>query len=125
MAFWLKTPSPPAVVKDGTGAVLFLRFSPDGRELARICQFGPVALLDTAGYHRARTFSVGMRMVAYSPDGTKIATAEGTDGARVWDAVVKGRLIPQSVMEEVYMLDAPLRVSRLPEQRSQTTSVLD
>ena len=77
LAFWLKTPSPPAVVKDGTGAVLFLRFSPDGRELARICQFGPVALLDTAGYHRARTFSVGMRMVAYSPDGTKIATAEG------------------------------------------------
>jgi WD40 repeat protein len=108
--------SSPAAVKDGTGAVLFLRFSPDGRELARICQFGPVALLDTSGYRKARTFSIGMRMVAYSPDGTKIATAEGTDGARVWDASIKGRLIPQSVMDEVYMLDAPLRVLEVPSK---------
>jgi hypothetical protein len=62
---------------------VFLRFSPDGRELARIPMFGPVRLSDTASYKKIRTFKVGMRMVAYSPDGTKLATAEGTDGARV------------------------------------------
>ncbi len=111
-----QTPNTTPVVKDGTGAVLFLRFSPDGRELARICQFGPVALFDTNGYRKARTFSIGMRMVAYSADGTRIATAEGTDGARVWDAAMKGKPIPQSVLDEVYLLDAPLRVLQTPSQ---------
>ena len=98
----------PTVIKDGTGAVLFLRFSPDGRELARICMFGPVALFDTTRYDRARTFPVGMRMVAYSPDGTRIATAEGTDSARVWDAAVTGKPVPNSDL--LYLLDTPLQV---------------
>ena len=97
-----------SVIKDGAGAVLFLRFSPDGRELARICMFGPVALFDTTSYDKARTFPVGMRMVAYSPDGTRIATAEGTDGARVWDAAVTGKPVPNS--ELLYLLDTPLQV---------------
>ena len=80
---------------------VFLRFFPSGKELARIPQFGPVVLSDTTDYKKARTFSVGMRMVAYSPDGTKIATAEGTDGARVWDAAVQGKRI-QKVPGEFY-----------------------
>src|SRR5262245_47713404 len=59
-----------SVIADGSISEVFLRFSPSGRELARIPQFGPVVLSDTAGYKKARTFNVGMRMVAYSTDGT-------------------------------------------------------
>jgi WD40 repeat protein len=111
-----QTPHPAAVIRDGTGAVLFLRFSPDGGELARICQFGPVMLFDANGYRKARTFSVGMRMVAYSPDGTRIATAEGTDGARVWSAASGGQPMPKSIVDELSLLDAPLRVLQAPSQ---------
>lgn len=111
-----QTPSATAIIKDGTGAVAFLRFSPDGRELARISQFGPVMLFDTNGYRKARTFSIGMRMVAYSADGTKIATAEGRDGARVWDAADAGKPTRNSVVDEVRLLDTPLRVLQAPSQ---------
>lgn len=111
------TPNATPVLKDGTGAVLFLRFSPDGRELARTCQFGPVLLYDTSGYRKARTFPVGMWSVAYSPDGTKIATAEGRDGARVWDAAAAGKPRPNSMLD-THLLDAPLRVLQTPSQDS-------
>ena len=40
----------PKVLRNGTDWVTFLRFSPDGRYLARICQIGPVAIFDTASY---------------------------------------------------------------------------
>lgn len=108
-----------AVIKNGMGPVAFLRFSPDGHELVRICQFGKVELFDTISYNKARTFRVGMRMVAYSPDGTKIATAEGTDGARVWNSMSPGKLIENSeelVVSELYLLDTPLKILQLPSQ---------
>ena len=98
-----------SVIKDGFVMEVFLRFSPNGRELVRIPQFGPVILSDTTNYKKARTFSVGMRMVAYSPDGTKMATAEGTDGARVWDAVVQGKRVLEAP-GEIYVLETPLQV---------------
>jgi WD40 repeat protein len=94
----------------------FLRFSPNGRELARIPQFGLVHLSDTASYKKTRTFKVGMRMVAYSPDGTKMATAEGTDGARVWDTAVQGMLIPEAAPAEVYGLEIPLQILLKPSK---------
>jgi WD40 repeat protein len=110
-----QTPSATPVVKNGVGPVLFLRYSPDGRELVRICQFGPVELFDTTSYDRARTFSVGMRMVAYSPDGTLIATAEGTDGARVWDSSIPGKRMADSPYAGTrYLLDTPLHVLQAP-----------
>src|SRR5882724_4775083 len=93
-AAWAEEPAPPTMIKNGMGPVISLRFSPDGRELARICQFGPVELFDLTDVSRRRTFSVGMRAVAYSPDGSWIATAEGTDGARIWDASSSGKLLP-------------------------------
>lgn len=96
---------------------VFLRFSPSGRELARIPQFGPVILSDTTDYKKARTFPVGMRMVAYSPDGTKMATAEGTDGARVWDAAVQGKRVP-GAPGEIYVLETPLQVLEAPSKDS-------
>jgi len=107
------------VIKNGMGPVFFLRFSPDGRELVRICQFGMVKLFDTTSYNKARTFSVGMRMVAYSQDGTKIATAEGTDGARVWNSMSPGKLIKNSekyTEEELYLLDTPIKILQLPSR---------
>jgi WD40 repeat protein len=114
-----QTPSETTVIKNGIGPVFFLRFSPSGRELARICQFGPVELFDTSTYNKARTFPVGMRMVAYSADGTRIATAEGTDGARVWDAAAPGRRIPDSpqmVVGELHLLETPLQVLQAPSR---------
>ncbi len=114
-----QTSTATAVIKNGMGPVAFLRFSPDGQELARICQFGPVELFNTKSYNKLRTFSIGMRMVAYSPDGTRIATAEGTDGARVWDAALPGKRLlssPAIGVEEVYLLDTPLQVLQAPSR---------
>ncbi len=116
LGVFLQTPSAPVVIKGGIGPVTFLRFSPNGGELARLSMFGPVALFDTTSYRKARTFSIGMRMVAYSPDGTKIATAEGRDGARVWDAAVPGKPRKASGfgIDEIYLLDTPLQVLQAP-----------
>lgn len=110
-------PETPAFVGHGMGPVTFLRFSPNGKELARVCQFGGVELLDTERYDRMRTFEIGMRMVAFSPDGARIATAEGTDGARVWDATLPGKVLPLPIpkpktvfVSEIRVLETPLRV---------------
>jgi WD40 repeat protein len=119
-----QTPPAMVVIKGSGGPVVFLRFSPKGGELARISQFGPVALFGTSDYHKARTFAIGMRMVAYSADGTRIATAEGTDGARIWDASAPGTALPHSVQtmslsaDDVFMLDTPLQVLQTPSRDS-------
>lgn len=49
-------------------------------------------------------------------DGTKIATAEGRDGARVWDAAVRGKPTKSSWLgvDEIYVLDTPLQVLQAP-----------
>lgn len=116
----VQSPSAPVVIRGGTGPVTFLRFSPNGGELARLCAFGPVALFGTNGYRKVRTFPTGMRMVAYSPDGTKIVTAEGRDGARVWDAAVTGNPTKPSVLggDDTYLLDTPLQVLQAPSAES-------
>jgi len=119
-----QTPSAPVVIKGGY-PVLFLRFSPNGGELVRLCAFGPVALFDTTSYRRARTFlteiehTPGLMMVAYSPDGTRIATADGYGGARVWNAADPGRPMPKKGasffgVDELYVLDTPLQVLQAP-----------
>ena len=122
-----KTPSPLAeVIRTIGGSVVFLRFSPTGRELAVVTQFGPGPILfDTASYSTARTFPIGMRMVAYSPDGTRIATAEGNDGSRIWDAAPKGRPLPIDPqlrltlhLDQLLQLDTPLQVLQLPSRDS-------
>ena len=99
------------IIKNGFGQVGFLRFSPGGRELARVCAFGRPMLFDTTGYAKARTFPIELRMVAYSLDGKLIATAEGTDGARVWDASAPGRPMfpgaPSVVEAPLHVLQAP------------------
>lgn len=105
-----------SIIKDGIIMEVFLRFSPNGMELVRIPQFGPVLLSDTGSYKKARTFSVGMRMVAYSPDGTMMATAEGTDGARIWDTAMKGKQIQNAVMDELYLLETPLQILQAPSK---------
>ena len=118
------------VIKDGYGSAYFLRFSPDGRELARVCLFGPAMLFDTRSFNKARTFPVGLRMVAYNPDGTRITTAEGTDGARVWDSALQGKPIPKlnrlpngkpipnELVVNVRELDSPLQVLQAPSRDS-------
>jgi len=56
-------PTPPIrFLGNGMGPVSFLRFSPDGKELIRVCQFGGVEMYATDGYDRLRTFEVAMRM---------------------------------------------------------------
>jgi len=122
----LAAPDVPDVVRNGMGAVAFLRFSPNGKELVRICQFGNVEILDTDGYDKMRTFAVGMRMVAFSADGTRIATAEGTDGARVWDAALPGKLIAGVPLtpgvKEIRVLDVPLKVLQAPSAVARRTN---
>lgn len=126
-----QTSSAPLVIKDEFGPVMFLRFSPNGGELVRMCAFGPVALFDTTTYRRARTFLAELEHTpqltgfAYSPDGTKIATAEGYRGTRIWNAADPGKPDRASVykpdgsrfwwsVDELYVLDTPLRVLQAP-----------
>jgi WD40 repeat protein len=70
-------------------------------------------------------------MVAYSPDGSRIATAEGRDGARVWDAALQGKPVPLGLPDgklpdaksipagfplELRQLDTPLQVLQAPSR---------
>jgi WD40 repeat protein len=105
--------SPSRVLRNCTLPVAFLRFSPDGRYLARICPIGPVAIFETASYRKIRFFDIGMRMVAWNPAATLLATAEGTDGARVWDAAEEGKPVsgsPLPDVDEVRVLRQPIQV---------------
>ena len=84
------SPAEQIVIKgDAAGPPVFLAFSPDGKELALLSMWGH-ALIDTSSWNKARRFEVGIRMLAYSPDGGTLATAEGTDGARLWNAADPG-----------------------------------
>jgi WD40 repeat protein len=110
-------PKAPTIVGNAMGAVAFLRYSPNGKELVRICQFGGVELFDTAAFDALRTFPTGMRMISFHPDGTRIASAEGTDGARIWDAASHGRTVVApagSTLREISVLETPLHVLETP-----------
>lgn len=80
-----RPPMPAFLLAGGMGSPVFLRFSPDQHELAVLSTYGH-GLFDTASWQRTRAFDIGIRMLAYSEDGKLIATAEGTDGARLWSA---------------------------------------
>ena len=69
-------------------------------------------LLDTRTSTKARAFDVGIRMVAYSPDGQMMVTAEGTDGARLWPVSAEGKLVVGHLddVTEVTVLSTPVRV---------------
>jgi WD40 repeat protein len=125
-----QTPSDSVVIKDWCPWVLSLKFAPNGGELARFCFGYAVALYDTSTYRRARTFltetehTPELREFAYSPDGTVIATVEGSY-VRLWNAADPGKSIPNEalilvkeksiwVVEELYALDTPLRVLEAP-----------
>jgi WD40 repeat protein len=105
----------------GMGWPVYLCFSPDQKELARLYAFGHV-LSDTSSWQKGRFFNVGIRMMAYSPDGKTIATAEGTDGVRIWNAADRGTRLqaPPTTPSERYLLDKPARVLLRPaESRGQ------
>jgi WD40 repeat protein len=110
-AGFAETPVRTPVIRNGAGPVTFLRFSPDGRELVRVCEMGIVELFDTSLYRRARTFSDHVQTVAYSPDGLLIATADGAKGARIWDSTNPGEpmpFLPPLVQADRYLLTTPL-----------------
>lgn len=124
-----QTPRTPIVIKgEGCFSVVFLEFSPDGKELARGCAFGPIEMFDTATYTKARTFRAEIEYTpeltgfAYSPDATTIAISRGRGGAVVWDAAdpgtpVRGEggpLKPFYGVDEVNALEKPLHVLEPP-----------
>lgn len=108
------------VLKDyGFGWCLNLSFSPDQKELFRSHAFGQV-MTDTTSWKKARVFNIGIRMMAYSPDGKLLATAEGTDGARIWNAADPGKRQKESPdgLLEISVLEKPRRVLLAPFQSS-------
>lgn len=129
-----QTPGPSeTVIVNCFAPVTFLRFSPDGRELVRVCGVafrGPkmAVLFDTGNYNQARTFPNGLRVVAYSPDGTRMATAETEDGARVWDSTLPGTgfhprhpwsgpgPMPAGYLAEIHKMETPLKVLEAPSR---------
>lgn len=100
--------------------VASLQFSSGGHELVRICMFGPVAMFDTTNYRRARTFLSEIEHtpelidLAYSPDGTMIATARGPGGAAIWNTRDPGKPAGAEAesflgVDELFALDNPIR----------------
>jgi hypothetical protein len=78
------------VLVNCSAPVTFLRFSPDRRELVRVCGAafrGPkmAALFDTGTYNKART---SRKAFGWSPT-TRLDRGNG-DGARVWDSTLLG-----------------------------------
>src|SRR5262249_49340301 len=64
-----------------------LYWSPDGRQLASACGDDLVRIWDPATGHEAVRIACKARSVAWSPDGTRIATGgEVGQGIRIWDA---------------------------------------
>jgi WD40 repeat protein len=70
-------------------------------------------------------FDVGIRMLAYSRDGTRIVTAEGKDGARLWDAADPGVVMAytQGKHGVLHVLGSPMYVF-LSKAQSRAAAVL-
>ncbi len=90
-------------------------YSLDGKELSRVWAFGNV-LSDVATRKKHRVFDVGIRMLAYSPDGKTMATAEGNDGARIWNTTDPGTPRKITPLGTFAQLTKPLHVLLTPEQ---------
>ena len=71
-----------------TGAVYGVAFSPDGRRLVSAGSFdGTWKIWDVGSGQLIRSQQLeGVACVAYSPDGRMIATSDGENAARLWDA---------------------------------------
>jgi WD40 repeat protein len=66
--------------------VCSIAVSPDGKHLASSLQFGPVRICSATTGDQVAVLSslLGMESIAFSPDGTRIAT-NSMDGVRLWD----------------------------------------
>lgn len=85
------TLTPQATISGLSGVVEHIAISPDGAHMAFGVGDGTVRIADTISGEIQQTLAVGalrVTAVAYSPDGTQIATAAGfpASGALVWDA---------------------------------------
>lgn len=107
---------PIQVISEGYGGgEAFLRYSPDGSELARFPRSGPMILSETNNYNKLRTFEIGMSMLDYAPCGSILATAEGCNGLRLWDTAERGELI-RTNGAEIRLLQAPLKILIAPSK---------
>ncbi len=64
--------------------IFSLQYSPDGSDIAVIFRHYQPLILDTKTWVNRRGMPA-LQQIAFSPDGKKLATAEGSDGARLWD----------------------------------------
>jgi WD40 repeat protein len=85
-----------------TGIVTSLAFSPDGKRVVTGSIDKTIKVWDTANGNEImilREHSLEVNCVAYSADGSKIASA-GCDGAKVWDASSGRKIINLSVADK-------------------------
>jgi WD40 repeat protein len=113
------------IVKVHGGAWLnYVSYSPDQKEFSRVWAFGDL-ISDTESWKKHRDFDVGIRMVAYSPDGKTMATAEGRDGARIWNVAERGEPVPTlSALGQMNKLTKSKQVLLTPAQARNQQQVL-
>ena len=79
-----------ATLKEHTGPVTSVSFSPDGRRIASGGGFGdiPIRLWDASTgeeLHTLKGHTGGVYSVSFSPDGKRIASASEDQTVRLWD----------------------------------------
>lgn len=75
---------PESYLKTLCSRIYFMVYSPDNNELSINYKYRNPLVLETTHWENIRRLP-GLRMMAYSPDSTLLATAEGRDGLQIWE----------------------------------------